>query len=447
MNKTSFNKIGKFSGMIILSVLSGISSALIVGIFTFTLEFAVRYTGRADNLRGFLLPIAGAFILGAFILKYNSDAGYDGIPSYIKAINQKGGKFNAPATFLKIPATLLTLGLCGSGGIVGPLSRIGAGISSLVYSKVLAVLKIRYEDTLRVAAICGMSGIISAIFFSPIGGAFFAVEILSKRSLKYSNLFPSILAGAIAVITSYSLGMEPVFRVHTISFTNDLYILMLLPLAGILSSATGLLFITIFDKSSNLFQNISARQPFPVLISCLAVSALWLSGAKEVLGTSMLLFRIFAGGSLEDLSLLTINFGGIPLIIISFVILKITVTSLTVGSGMSGGLTAPILITGAGCGAFLCSISGIEPGSSAYYAVIVSCISGILASGLNIPIASILISAAIFGHSYTVPAIIGAILPFILFKEKTVFKYLKETGEEILKEKLQDTTTDIKEQH
>ncbi|MDZ7860832.1 MAG: chloride channel protein [Candidatus Krumholzibacteriota bacterium] len=430
MDKFSVNTIGKFSGMIILSVLAGISGAVIVEAFTSTLKFISKYTDRADNLWGFLLPVAGAFILGSLILRYHSDAGHDGIPSYIKAINQKGGKFSTPATLLKIPATLLTLGLCGSGGIVGPLSRIGAGISSLIYSKVLTVFKIRHEEALRAAAICGMSGIISAIFLSPLGGAFFAVEILSKRSLKYSDLFPSILAGVIAVITSFSLGLEPVFRVHAAPFRNDLYILMLLPLAGIISSAAGLLFITIFDKISDLFQSISARQPFPVLLSCLTVSVLWLSGAKAVLGTSMPLFRIFAGGSLEDLSLLSINFGNIPLIIISFVILKIMVTSLTVGSGMSGGLTAPILIIGAGCGAFLCSISGIEPGSSAYYAVIVSCISGILASGLNIPIASILISAAIFGHSYTVPAIIGAILPFLLFKEKTVFKYLKADEEE-----------------
>ncbi|MCD6379795.1 chloride channel protein, partial [bacterium] len=124
----------------------------------------------------------------------------------------------------------------------------------------------------------------------------------------------------------------------------------------------------------------------------------------------------------------SLYFRNIPLLIVSFLILKIAVTSLTVGSGMSGGLTGPLLIIGSGFGALLCSITGIDPGSAAYYAILVCSISGILASALNIPIASILLATAMFGHSYIIPAILGSVLPFLLFKKKTMFKYY-ETDE------------------
>jgi len=49
--------------------------------------------------------------------------------------------------------------------------------------------------------------------------------------------------------------------------------------------------------------------------------------------------------------------------------------------------------------------------------------SGIFASALNVPIASILLATAMFGHSYIISAIIGSVLPFLLFKKKTMFKY------------------------
>ncbi|MCD6379053.1 chloride channel protein, partial [bacterium] len=303
MEKEHKKSIHEFLGILVISALAGINGSVIVAIFTLTLEFITKYVTRVPRVPGFLFPIAGTLIVGFFILRYFSDTSYDGTFSYIHTVNHKQGKFSTPDTLMKIPATLLTLGCLGSGGIVGPLSRIGAGISSQICSSVLKAFKIKYYEALRTAAICGMSGIISAIFYSPIGGAFFAVEILSKKSLKYSDLFPSILAGCVAVITSRSLGQNPVFTVSTPPAANNLYILMLLPLAGVMSGAAGLLFITTFDKTQKAFKNIPFKQPLPVLIAGIIITTLLFFGGREVLGTSMPLFRSFADGKLQTLSL------------------------------------------------------------------------------------------------------------------------------------------------
>jgi hypothetical protein len=73
--------------------------------------------------------------------------------------------------------------------------------------------------------------------------------------------------------------------------------------------------------------------------------------------------------------------------------------------------------------ASFCAAFGIAGGSGIYFAVLCACISAILSSALNIPIASALIAVAIFDHSYIIPAVVGAIFPFFIFRGKTVFVY------------------------
>ncbi|MFO7916365.1 MAG: hypothetical protein R6U43_11835 [Candidatus Krumholzibacteriales bacterium] len=70
----------------------------------------------------------------------------------------------------------------------------------------------------------------------------------------------------------------------------------------------------------------------------------------------------------------------------------------------------------------------VTPGTVNYSAVLCASISAILSSALNIPIAAALIAVAIFDHSYIIPAAASAILPFFIFRSRTVFAY---PGEEL----------------
>jgi H+/Cl- antiporter ClcA len=62
-------------------------------------------------------------------------------------------------------------------------------------------------------------------------------------------------------------------------------------------------------------------------------------------------------------------------------------------------------------------------GSPTYCAVLCCCTAAILSSTLNVPLAAIPISVAIFNNSYILPAVIGSFISFILFRSAVIFEY------------------------
>ena len=146
--------------------------------------------------------------------------------------------------------------------------------------------------------------------------------------------------------------------------------------------------------------------------------------ADWALNISMPLFEGMVSG---DLSLLppsdfyTHNIAGFLLLAL---MVKIIATSFTVGSGMSGGFTGPLIILGVGSGALASRIIGFEAGSPEYFGFMACGLAATLASAANVPLAAIVITTRMFGgNGYLLPAITGAIIPFIIYKSRTIYEY------------------------
>lgn len=90
---------------------------------------------------------------------------------------------------------------------------------------------------------------------------------------------------------------------------------------------------------------------------------------------------------------------------------------------MSGGFTGPLIIIGVASGALMSSLSGFGTGTPAYYSCIACGVAAVLGAAMNIPIAAIIITVRMFGAYYAVPAIIGGILAFFVFKSRTIYEY------------------------
>ncbi|MGM0484706.1 MAG: chloride channel protein, partial [Candidatus Krumholzibacteriota bacterium] len=148
--------IHKLAGTVVIAVAAGITGAGLLKLFMKALDYLSARTAAVTVLPGFLVPVAGAALTGLVILRYFPGAGGDGTNSYIEAVNDGSGSFRGADTFMKIPATLITLGFYGSGGIVGTLSRIGAGLTSALCTRCVSLLRIRQEETFRIAAVCGV---------------------------------------------------------------------------------------------------------------------------------------------------------------------------------------------------------------------------------------------------------------------------------------------------
>lgn len=409
---------------IVIALVTGVCSAVIVALFNDALEWLIAAAPGHIPRAPFVLPLIGAVIVGTLILRRVPGAGGEGIPSYLRSVNAGTGRLNIAATILKFPATIITLGSHCSGGIVGPLARICAGVGSSTTILLGRIVKLHGEEDIRISAICGVSGAVSAIFHAPIGGGFFAAEILRKESLRYSDLFPSILTGGIAYAASrHLLGREPIFRVTAPAFRMNGALALWLLLVAVVAGAFGVLFIVAFEKTSRAFRRLPFGQPGRAAIAGILVSVTWLLHARWTLSTSMPFFFAVAGGDAASVVSHPFLRDHVSLFLILLLFIKIAVTSLTVGSGMSGGFTGPLIILGMGSGALMSSLSGFGPGTPAYYSCIACGVAAILGAAMNIPIAAIIITVRVFGAHYALPAIIGGILAFFVFKSRTIYEY------------------------
>jgi len=106
-----------------------------------------------------------------------------------------------------LPMFVLSLLSLSSGASVGPEAPMvifGAAIGG----KIGRWLK-QDKDHLRVLTFCGMSGVLSAFFGLPLGGALFVLEIPHRWSIQfYEALSPSIMASVIAVFINYLIAWE-----------------------------------------------------------------------------------------------------------------------------------------------------------------------------------------------------------------------------------------------
>jgi CIC family chloride channel protein len=137
----------------------------------------------------------------------------------------------------------------------------------------------------------------------------------------------------------------------------------------------------------------------------------------------MPLFAAIGSGDITPLQLPASLESHATVFFLMVVIAKLLATSFTVGPGMSGGFTGPLIIIGLGSGAFMTSLVGIDPGSPAYFGFLACALSAVLGGSMNIPIAAIIITARIFGVQHIVPALLGGILSFILFRARTVYEF------------------------
>jgi H+/Cl- antiporter ClcA len=142
----------------------------------------------------------------------------------------------------------------------------------------------------------------------------------------------------------------------------------------------------------------------------------------------MPLFENLGSGNAGPLTTSTLFAGNLALFTLIVLSLKLMATSITVGSGLSGGLTGPLLILGAASGAMLSSLLGVEWGTPEYFSILCCSTAGILSTALNVPLAAILIAVAVFDSSYVLPAAIGSFLSFMLFRSRTIFDYPEDAA-------------------
>ncbi len=294
-----------------------------------------------DAARPWVIPLVvglGGLISGIIVFRLAPEAEGHGTDAAIAAYHHGARRIRARIPLVKLVASAITIGSGGSGGREGPTAQIGAGFGSFL----ARLLDLDARDA-RIAVACGMGAGIGAIFRAPLGGAVLAAEIPYREDVESEALVPAFVASIVAFsIFGAIVGFAPIFgRVASAGFT-DARQLVYYALIGLAAGIVGRLYIGSFYG----FTAWIGRWPLPRVvhpaIAGLAVGCLGLA-LPGVLGTGY----GWVQAGLDRTTLL-----GLPLwVVLVLPFAKILATSLSIGSGGSGGIFGPGMVIGGLLGA------------------------------------------------------------------------------------------------
>ncbi len=322
-----------------------------------------------------LIPALGGLIIAPIIYYGAREAKGHGVPEIMESLILRGGRMPAKVVAVKALVSSICIGSGGSVGREGPIVQI----SSALASTLARWFRIR-EKGMRTLVAAGAAAGIGATFNAPIGGALFAVEILLGEFGVYS-FSPIIVASVIGTLTNRLITGEDFAAFAVPKYTLiSLWEIGPYVLLGLLSGLVAILFI----KTLYLFEDRFERLRLPTL-------------AKPVIGGLVvglvgLKFPQVFGVSYESIDACLQNNVAIWLAL-ALVFIKIFATSVTLGSGGSGGIFAPSLFLGAMTGSFVGSIfHNAFPGSmSSPGAFSLVGMGAVVAAATHAPITAIII--------------------------------------------------------
>lgn len=391
---------------IIIGVLAGFSAIGIRALIHFISELS--FPGPGDLLENIiaapwyvklLIPLIGGAIVGPLIYFFAPEAKGHGVPEVMQAILLQGGKIRPRVALVKALASAITIGTGGSVGREGPIIQIGSSLGSAVgqFFKVPS-------KRLRTVVGCGAAAGIAAAFNAPIAGALFALEII-LMDFAVAQFSPIVIASVMATVISHKFeGNLAAFVVPAYEYVSPMEMGFYFIL-GALSGLVSYLFIKALYFSEEFFDN---RLKFPEylkpIIGGLGIGAMALF-APQVMGVGYeTINRALHGDIIWYLA-----FG--------LIFLKVFATSLTLGSGGSGGIFAPSLFMGAALGAFFGGIVHhyfptitASPGAYALVAM-----GGLVAGTTRAPITAIIIVFELTNdYQIILPLMITCIMSMIL---------------------------------
>jgi len=311
----------------------------LIGLFTnlfFFHRWSTAMTSPAGNHLGYgviVAPVVGAFIIG-LMARYGSERirGH-GIPEAIEAILINGSRVEPRVAILKPLSSAISIGSGGPFGAEGPIIMTGGAVGSII-AQLLHVTSVERKTLLVAGAAAGMS----ATFASPVAAVLLAVELLLFE-WKPRSLIPVAIASATAAaLRRYIMGIGPIFPVHAHpTFIGPLG-LAGCALTGLLAGAFSALLTLAVYGAEDAFHRLKIHWMW------------WPMIGGVVIGIGGLIFPQALGVGYETIGALLQ--GDAPIKLIAGVLLiKSTIWAVSLGSGTSGGVLAPLLMMGGALGA------------------------------------------------------------------------------------------------
>ncbi|HQZ89679.1 MAG TPA: chloride channel protein [Thermomicrobiales bacterium] len=310
----------------------------LIGFFTnlfFFGRISVSMADPADSHLGLAIvavPVVGALIVG-LIARFGSERirGH-GIPEAIEAILINGSKVEPRVAFFKPISSAISIGSGGPFGAEGPIIMTGGAVGSLV-AQFLRLTSAERKTLLVAGAAAGMA----ATFAAPVASVLLAVELLLFE-WKPRSLIPVALASATAAVARrYIIGIGPIFPTpphpEFIGISGILGCVAIGVLAGFISLA--------LTAAVYFFEDAFHKLPIHWMW--------WPAIGGVVVGIGGLIFPEALGVGYGTIGRL-LQGDHASSLILGILLVKSTIWAVSLGSGTSGGVLAPLLMIGGAAG-------------------------------------------------------------------------------------------------
>jgi len=378
---------------ILAYVLKWIFFSAIIGLFagSFSAFFLISLNSitewRVSNtFIIWFLPLGG-LIIGLIYYYFGSDV--------VRGNNQLFDEFHKPDKIIPFKmaplilfGTLATHLFGGSAGREGTAVQMGGALAD----QFTHVFKLKKRDR-KIILIMGISAGFASVFGTPLAGALFALEVLIIGRIRHDAILPSLLAAILgnyfcqlwgAHHIHYAISTVPALSVLTFSWTI---------LAGILFGLTALLFSTSSQYWTLLFSKTISYPPLRPFVGGIFLTLYFLlSGSDKFLGL------------------------GVPVIVSSFneqqeiwsFLIKLVLTTFTLGSGFKGGEVTPLFFIGATLGNALIWFIPLPMDLLAGMGFV-----AVFAGATNTPIACIFMGIELFGADSAVYISLAVVMAYL----------------------------------
>jgi chloride channel protein, CIC family len=322
--------------------------------------FSIHYDANVFTPAGpwgaliILAPVIGGLVVTALVTNFAPEARGHGVPEVMDAIYYKEGVIRPIVAAVKSLASAFSIGSGAAVGREGPIIQIGASLGSSIGQ----LLKLEPWQRITLVA-AGAGAGIAATFNTPIGGVMFAIELMMPEVSVRTFLPVALATGTATFVGNWFLGPQPAFIVPTLPSLghqpSSMIALGLYALLGAVMGAAAAAFVRSLSAAEDLFEQIKnpyLRHTIGMLLVGVLIYALFhIYGHYYVEGVGYATIQAILTNQLTPLAIL-------PLLYVA----KLAATSVSLGSGASGGIFSPSLYMGATLGgAFGLLVNMVHP--------------------------------------------------------------------------------------
>ncbi len=324
-----------------VGMLAGVIAWLLynlIGLFTnifFYHQFSFLFHSPRENQLGLLVivvPVIGGIVVG-IMARYGSDKirGH-GIPEAMEAVLINRSRIEPKVAILKPLSAAIAIGTGGPFGAEGPIIQTGGAVGSLVGQLLHMTAAER-----KVLLACGAAAGMAATFSTPIAGVILAIELLLFE-FKSRSFIPLVIASTLATSVHFQLmGPGPMFKVGVLNFGLP-HALPAYLILGVFCGVAAIGFSKALYWTEDQFEKLPIHQMWWPAIGALGLGIIGYF-VPRVLGVGY--------DTISDILNAKMLLGAL----LAVMIFKSAALVISLGSGTSGGLLAPMFMASAAMGA------------------------------------------------------------------------------------------------